>query len=359
MARLLRYVILLSLITVSLPSLAVDVTIDTAAAHAVLDAIGNPRLTREQARRIAAMPQNEGPIRKLHEFGLQVTSSDLADALFDTAHKLPLKRREESYFMLDWMTPKIAVLQKLLDQIDRDPQAFTKNIERRIGSYTPPGARINLHGYVVAAGDGAGYAFGSDDFYLNLVMTDELAMAKSVTTHEMYHSVQGYFSRYRVAANQTDDTSTSCRAVQHLFDDIYREGSAVEVADVSLLDQFKTANGLRQKTDMEDGFKHLDTSADLLEMSIVSLTADRPVPFDEVYRVGFLGHAVLYNIAYAMAHAIALADGPQGLASYIRRPPADFIRRYTTLPAYGKDDQHPSLGQHTIEALALVGRGCP
>lgn len=110
---------------------------------------------------------------------------------------------------------------------------------------------------------------------------------------------------------------------------------------------------------MEDGFKHLDTSADLLEMSVVSLTADRPVPFDEVYRVGFLGHAVLYNIAYAMAHAIALADGPQGLASYIRRPPADFIRRYTTLPAYGKDDQHPSLGQHTIEALALVGRGCP
>jgi hypothetical protein len=343
----------------AMPVFATEVSIDTRAAHAMLDALQNSRLTRTEAERVARMPENQGPIRKLHEFKVNVTEEDLANALYATAHGEPVSKPEEKAFMLDWVKPKIPLLQALLFKIESKPDEFQRMIEKRITAYTPPGASIKLNGYVVAAGDGAGYAFGGTDFYLNLVMVDDFVMAKSVTTHELYHAVQGAFATYREPVAQADDTSTACRAVQHLFVNIYDEGSAVEVADVSLLAQFSTPNGLRQKNDMEDGAKHLATSASLLEMSVASLEATKAVPYDEVYDVGFYGHAILYNVAYAMAHAIAENDGAAGLAAFARRPPSEFIRRYTELPSYGKDKQHPALGRNTLAALDLVGKGCP
>lgn len=351
--------LMLALCLPTMPALATEVSIDTRAAHAMLDALQNPQLNHSEAERVARMPENQGPIRKLHEFKINVTEDDLANALYATAHGEPVSKLEEKAFMLDWVKPKIPTLLALLSKIDNDPEEFQNIIEKRITAYTPPGANIKLDGYVVAAGDGAGYAFGSTDFYLNLVMVDDFAQAKSVMTHELYHAVQGTFAAYRVPVAQADDTSTACRAVQHLFSNVYEEGSAVEVADVSLLAQFSTPNGLRQKIDMEEGAKHLATSASLLEMSIASLMATKAVPYDEVYDVDFYGHAILYNISYAMAHAIVESDGAAGLATYAKRSPAEFIRRYTELSSYGKDRQHPRLGQNTIAALDLVEKGCP
>lgn len=340
-------------------SATVDVVIDTHAAHAVVDALQNANLTMADAERIAHLPANQGPIRKLHEFKINVTEDDLAHALYAAAHGQKVTRREEAAFLLDWIKPKLASANEVLAKIDADPAGFQDAIRKRIAAYTLPDTDVKLSGYVVAVGDGGGYAFGSTDFYLNLVMTDDFAMARSVTTHEMYHAVQGAYTDARVPHGQDEDASTACRAVRRMFDDVYREGSAVEVADVSLMAQFKSPNSLRQKTDMDDGARHMGMSAALLEMSVVALEAKPAVAYDDVYEVGFFGHAILYNISYAMARAIAQADGPGGLARFLNRPAYEFIQRYTELPSYGQDDQHPRLGLHTIAALKAQAKGCP
>lgn len=331
---------------------SVKVVIGTAAAHAVLDALSNPSLTMDEAERVARLPDNQGPIGKLREFRINVNEDDLAHALYATAHGQPVTKREEAAFLLDMMKPKVAGARDILAKMDSDPAAFQDAIRQRIARYAPAGADLELTGHVVAAGDGGGYSFGSTDFYLNLVMTDDFVMARSTTTHEMYHAVQGVYGKARLPFADDKDASTGCRAVRRLFDAVYREGSAVEVADVSLMDQFTTANALRQKTDMIDGRKHLPMSASLLEMSVISLDARDGMAYDDVYGVGFYGHAILYNIAYAMARAIVEADGAAGLASYLQRPASEFIRRYTELPTYGKDDQHPRLGQQTLAAVS-------
>lgn len=329
---------------------SVQVVIDTTAAHAVLDALSNPSLTMDEAERVARLPDNKGPIDKLREFRINVTEDDLAHALYATAHGQPVTKREEAAFLLDMMKPKIAGARDILAKMDSDPAAFQEAIRQRIAQYAPAGADLKLTGHVVAVGDGGGYSFGSTDFYLNLVMTDDFVMARSTTTHEMYHAVQGVYGKARLPFADDSETSSGCRAVRRLFDAVYREGSAVEVADVSLMDQFTTANALRQKTDMSDGRKHLPMSASLLEMSIISLEAKGGMAYDDVYGVGFYGHAILYNIAYAMARSIVEVDGAAGLATYLKRPASEFIRRYTELPAYGKDDQHPRLGPQTVAA---------
>jgi hypothetical protein len=354
---------MLALLLICHSAYAIDITIDTRAAHAVLQALGNPALTHAQALDVASMPQNNAPIRKLAEFNIHTTIDDFAAALEKTAHGEIVSRHEERAFMFDRVFPRRAELNSLLDQIDHDPAAFEGAIRKRIALYMPTGAKIALNEIVVAAGDGGGYTFGSTDFYLNLVMTDDLTAAKIVTTHEMYHAVQGAFATQREGASvaETHDgqaAPAACQSVQRLFNALYEEGSAVEVADVSLNAQLTGPNGSRQRADLEEGASHLEWNVTLLEMSAASFLAKTPVPYDAVYAVGFYGHGALYNVGYAIAKAIVDDRGTAGLGTFLTRPSSDFIRAYTRLASYGKDAQHPPLGPNTIAALELSIEHC-
>ena len=103
-------------------------------------------------------------------------------------------------------------LQRLIDLIEADQDNFQVAIERRIAMFTPPLAGIHLQGYIVAAGDGGGYAFGATDFYLNVGIIDELIVAKNVTTHELYHAIQGAFAKSREAISAN---LKGCRVIVH------------------------------------------------------------------------------------------------------------------------------------------------
>jgi hypothetical protein len=77
-----------------------------------------------------------------------------------------------------------------------------------------------------------------------------------------------------------------------------------------------------------------------------------------MYDVDFLGHGVVYNIAYVMAKAIVAQDGTQGLAMFLKVPTCKFVLRYTQLPSYAADKDHPRLGPHTIAAANRLAHGC-
>ncbi len=338
------------------------VTMNTDSAKAVLDALQNPALSHEASLRIAGMTGNQGIIRKLNEFKIPATAQSFADALYACAHGEKVTDSTQQSFYFDQVKPRSQELLSLLTQIESNPDSFQNAIEHRIALFTPPGADIHLQGYVVAGGDGGGYTFGDTNFYLNIGLVTELAIAKGTTTHELYHAVQGAFAKERgnsaeVPRKTASHSQNSCANVSHLFANLYEEGSATYVEDISLLSGVKTEIGLRMKDDMDDGLKHLRTSASLLEMSVISLNAADPTPYDDVYDVDFLGHGILYNIGYAMAKAIADNDGPQGLAAYLKQPPYRFVGRYTQLPQYGLDKDHPRLGPNTLAAVKQVG-GC-
>jgi hypothetical protein len=229
--------------------------------------------------------------------------------------------------------------------------------------FTPLGSEIRLQGYIVAGGDGGGYAFGDTKFYLNLLFNDDMAVAKTVTTHELYHAVQGAFAnepgRAALAFGQTPShAQRACANTAELFEDIYEEGSAVLVEDPSTMAQSHSESAARQIADINEGMAHLHESAMLLELSVVGLNAAEAVPSDDVYAVGFHGHGVLYDISYGLARAIVENDGPQGLAAFLKQPPYKFALRYTQLPTYGADKDHPKLGPNTVIALNRLASGC-
>lgn len=340
------------------------VSIDTTAATAVLRALNNPMLTRQESLQIAQMTANQGIDRKAREFKVSVTPQDFANALYDSAHGVAATSAAERYFLFDRIKPDAAKTLSLVQTIASDPGGFQQPIETRIALFSPSDRKLELHGYIVAGGDGGGYAFGGTDFYLNIGMMNELLMARTTTAHELYHAVQGAFAKERGALDELPDLSSfdagrqSCMKTRQLFGNLYEEGSAMYVEDGDLLKQAKSSIGKKQEEDLRDGIQHAGWSAALLEMSVISLTATPAMSYDDVYNVDFYGHGALYSLGLLMAQALAEAKGPAGLGMYLSKSPQQFVLAYIALPLYGKDKEHPALGPHTVAAAQQMPDTC-
>jgi len=361
--RIFKPIVIVCFLSVVLPASAITVTVNADAAKAVLQALQNPSLSYDDALKIAQLPGNQGIIRKENEFKVPVTSESFANALVAVAHGQKVTDPDQANFFFDIVKPKAPQLLELVRQIEANPETFQASIEKRIGLFTLPGSDIRLQGYIVAGGDGGGYAFGDTNFYLNLGFTDDIVLAKSATTHELYHAVQGAFAEQRGPAAEPAGLTLSpvkqaCASTARLFASLYEEGTATYVEDISLLPQSHSESATRKLADMTDGLRHIHDSATLLELSVIGLRSANAVPFDDVYDVGFLGHGVLYNIGYVMAKAIVENDGPQGLAAFLKQPPYKFVLRYTQLPAYGMNKDHPKLGLNTIDAANQLANRC-
>lgn len=355
--------ILLEWVVAARSNTGITVTLDTEAARAVLEALQNPALSWQSSLQIAGLPGNQGIVRKLNEFQIPATTQSFAEALYASAHSVAIKDSTEQSFYFKKVKQKRRELSALLHQLEANPVSFQAAIERRIASFTPPDARIHLQGYIVAGGDGGGYAFGDTKFYLNIGFGSEFVIAKGTATHELYHAVQGAFASKREGFVEKQEKAKgqvrqACLNANRLFKNIYEEGSATYVEDISLLSGAQTQAGLRMKEDMTDGLKHIRTSLSLLEMSILSLSAAHPMPYHDVYEVGFYGHGILYNIGYIIAKAIVENDRFQGLAAFLKHPSYRFIVRYTELPKYGVDRDHPRLGPNTLAAASQIASGC-
>ncbi|SEB40322.1 DUF5700 domain-containing putative Zn-dependent protease [Terriglobus roseus] len=346
---------------------AVVVAMNADSATAVLTALENPALSREECLRIAAMPGNQGVIRKSREFGFDTNTQNFADALYASARGIAPKDSLARSYYFDIVKQKTPQIRALIRQINANPDNFQGAIQKRLAPFTPQGTDLPLQGYIVAAGDGGGYAFGGTDFYLNLGNMNDFLSARVTTAHELYHAIQGVFATSRGSFGDLplleglSKTTQACLKTKQLFSNLYEEGSAVYVqgSGPSELDNGTSEIANRQKADLEDGIRYARANASLLEMSVISLNAPEAMPYDDVYRVDFFGHGFLYSTAYLMAKAIVDQDGPGGLSALLELPPEQFILRYTQLRAYGKGNDHPKLGSNTIQAARSLPKVCP
>lgn len=335
---------------------SVSITIRADAARASLDALNSPDLSREEALKVANMAGNQAAIRKLHEFKLSTTTDDFANALYAAAHNQKVTTRNEKAVLFDLVKPKTAEIGKVVDEIVSNPDAFQDPIQRRIQRFSPQNANIRLKGEILAAGDGAGYTFGATDFYVNLGVVHNLPFIAMVTTHELYHAVQGAYADKRKAPG---DDAPGCRDIAHLFANLYEEGSANFVEDIPRILDLQDDALKQAKEDFATGLKEAQGNARLLELSVSSLeAAPKAVPYDEVYAAGFFGHGPLYSIGYVMVRDIEQQDGDQAVIDMLQKPPYTLILRYIQLQKYGKAKDHPTLYPNTIAAAQRLAEGC-
>ena len=365
--RMVRPKLLLALLTLlacGANICAAQVTIDSASARAVLKAVQDAQLTSEQAREVCSMPGNQGLVRKENSYGRKATTESCADALLAAAQGKAADRAFK--FNFKSIKPRASELTALLDRIEANPATFQQWVTTRVNQFSPQNSQVAISGYLVVGGASGGFAFGTPEFYLNLAYFDDFDVARVVMAHELYHAVQGaYAPRQKAwwaekdAENGPDRAlAQQCSTTNDYFDALYQEGTASYVGDPLLLRDAKGAAANKMVTEMEEGLAHLGNSLTLLELSITGLNAPDPVPFDQVYALGFYVPETEYKLGYLMTKAITSEHGDQAITTLLRQPPYDFTNAYISLPKYGKDDDHPKLGPNTIAAMKRLQAGC-
>ncbi len=345
------------------PILSQQVSIDTTSARAVVRALHDPHLTHENAMEIAKLTGNQGMIKKMLELKEAETDEQFAGALVAAAHDQAAGSPQEEHYNFAAVKASTPAISLLLDQLEH---GLERDIRDRIRPYTAKPEALSIHGFVVAGGDGGGYAFDGSDFYLNIAVNDDIEMVEQTLIHEAFHGVQGavyHEDTDHWAAERTKPKDSVrgklCSNFAKLFVDMRNEGTAMYVSTDEMLKDATGPNGKRIYGEYLYANKHLPDSAGLLEISIASLQATHPVPYRLVYGIDFFGRGIVYYISSAMTGAIVEEDGPGALAEVIQQPGYEFVLRYTRLKSYGKDDTHPRLGENTVRAAQLLHDGCP
>jgi len=348
-------------------ALAMGVRLDTASAKAILGALQNPELARPDALGIAALPGNQGLIRKAISYHIPATTEAFADALVASAHGAALDTPMAKYLGFDRLKLNTGALTALMARIETHPKDFESWVVERVGLFSPADAAVNIDGYLVVGGTSGGFAFGEPKFYLNLNYFSEFDPAKMVLAHELYHAVQAVYSvdsddkwlkpESPTAAGRAHQQM--CANLSNLFSNLYQEGTASYVGDPLLIGVETGPLARKTREEFQNSLNNLGAHVTLLELSVVGLEASKPVPYDDVYALGFYVPEPLYGVGYVMAKAIATDEGAQALAGFLKRPGYAFTQHYMMLPRYGQDREHPKLGPHTAEAVQLLASGCP
>jgi hypothetical protein len=356
--------ILLAVVTAlsATPLLGQNITVDTASARAVLQALRDPDLTYNQAMAVAKLEGNQGMIHEMRDLGEADTDEQFVRALVAAAHGQPAGSAVERAYNFTGVKNAAPAIGLLLNRIE---SSFEKEVRERIRPFSPKPDTISLRGFVVAGGDGGGYAFGGADFYLNLLNSDDLLYARQTMIHEAFHGVQGATFREDTDHWSKQNAQSAhlalgkfCSNSAELFKDLKDEGTAMFVGSDEALKDDNGVTGKRIYAEYEYYNSHLPDSTGLLELSVASLQAPRPVPFKTVYSVDFWGKGVAYYIGNAMTRAIEEEDGPAAVAQALQQPGYEFVLRYTRLKSYGRDNAHPRLGDNTVRAAQALHDGC-
>ena len=328
---------------------ALTVTVDASATKAVLEALGNPALTMGQALRVAALPGNQGLIRKARSYGRPGTDELFAQALVAAA------RRDDTApdpgrFRFAPVRDRAAQIEATLAKLEDPAANLLAGVKARIAEYTPPAARGHVTGYLIVGGTSGGFAFGDPEFFLNLERFPSAPLATTIMQHELFHAVQG-------VARKANGTDTACVAkiphgeeLSKLFAALETEGSASLVGDVGEMPAGidKESDDARRKA--RRNVELVDSSITLLELSVHALDTGAKVSYDDIYALGFYGDEVLYGLGYVMARAIAAEEGNAAIAALTGRPGALFVQRYRNLKGYGKSEKVPALHAGTLQA---------
>jgi hypothetical protein len=337
----------------------VTASIDLGAATAVVEALSNPRLTMDDALKVARLPGNQGLTRKARSYGRTATDELFAKALVAAAQQ-DAKAVDTSGFQFGTVRGKTAQTKRAIAAF-RDPKlSLVDKVKARIALFTPANVSGTVTGYVVAGGTSGGFAFGEPQFYLNIDRYPSAALASTIMSHELFHAVQALAqSQAKVSPDAVKCIAAMPNAsdVASFFDSLSAEGTASYVGDVLALPSPGVDEpAAKERARFARNVGMVGRSITQLELSIHGLTTGAAVSPDEIYELGFYGDEAMYALGYVMARAIAKEEGNAAIGALIGQSGAAIVNRYVHLRGYAKSEDMPELKPHTIDWAAKLSR---
>jgi hypothetical protein len=330
----------------------ITVTVDTNATKEVVKAVLNPALAMADALRIAALPGNQGLIRKARAYGRPGTDALFASALLAAAHHDD-GAADPGKFHFGRVRDNAAQIQAVLAQLEDPASNLLGSVRARIAAFTPSGLDGHVTGYLIVGGTSGGFAFGGPAFFLNLDRFASAPLATTVMQHELFHAVQGIA---RTALDASTSGAACMAKIAHsdelaqLFAALEMEGSASLVGDIAAVPAGLDAATDEARKKARRNVDMVGRSVTLLELSAHGIGTGAQVGYDKIYELGFYGDEVLYALGYVMARAIAAEEGNGAIAALTGRPGALFVQRYRNLKGYGKSDAVPVLFPETLRS---------
>jgi hypothetical protein len=303
-----------------------------------------------EALRIAALPGNQGLIRKARSYGRPGTDELFAKALVAAAQRDDTAE-DSGKFRFGPVREHAAQIRATLAKLEDPASNLLARVKARIAEFTPPSLNGHVTGYLIVDGTSGGFAFGGPEFFLNLDRFPSAALAATIMEHELFHAIQG------IARASSPPADAACLAkiphseeLSRLFMSLEMEGSASLVGDVPAIPA-----GIDEESDKvrKQTLRRIDQvgqSITLLELSTHGLRTGAQVSYGDIYALGFYGDEVLYTLGYVMARAIAAEEGKGAIAALTGRPGALFVQRYRKLKGYGKSEDVPVLFPATLQA---------
>lgn len=351
LGRMIVGIVVAALVATAANAADTALVIDSSAAKATLDALGNAELTLDQARTVARLPGNQGLIRKAISYGRKADETSFANALVAAAHGDD-GAPDPSRFQFALVRRHAAALRKTMAALEDPANGLIENARRRIALFTPANVTATISGYLVVGGTSGGFAFGDPSFFLNLDYFPDAALAATVLQHEMYHAVQGAARPTPAVTDARRQCLTRVGMPAHmddLFDSLWVEGTASAVGDVLALPRDATGIVGEERKKVQLNVNRVSRSVTLMELSTHAV-ATEALDFDSIYELGFYGDEILYALGFVMAKAIEKEQGPAAIAELSRiSSGAVFIDRYRQLAAYGKEPGAPALGPKTLD----------
>lgn len=337
-----------------------ELELDTAGAHAVIEALAKPGLTLDEAKGVAALPANQQLIRKVGSFGTDIPAGTFESELVAVAHGQTPANERFGFSRVKSDLPKVA---ETLAALEANRVADSRWILERVQQFSPPGPSLKLKGWIIAGGNSTGFAFGGPEFYLKINdFVGAPDYLRLVMAHELYHAVQGAAMTAGKRTLPFDDVDLDrvkskpqrdYHAVNMLLTQLMTEGIASYVGDPTL--STSEARLARQERDRIRNMERLPRRMPtLLDMALLSITDAKPLSSEDVYSVGFYADQPLYYLGYSMAKAIAAKKGSARLGELALGDGCAFGREYLAFTA--ADASLPKLGERSA---AIIGSACP
>lgn len=331
---------------------AVTVKVDTDSIKAVLGAVVNPGLTMAEALRIAALPGNQGLIRKARSYGRPGTDELFAKALMAAAHHDDAAADPGGFYFRP-VRDRAARIKATLAKLEDPAADLLRSVKARIAEFTPSNLSGHVTGYLIVGGTSGGFAFDEPAFFLNLDRFPSATLATTLVQHELFHAVQ---SIARTSGN-TPAVDAACMAkipnskeLGQLFAALETEGSASLAGDVAAMPAGIDEASDKARKEVRRNIALVGRSITILELSTHGLKTGAQVSYDDIYALGFYDDEMLYGLGYVMARAIAAEEGKGAIAELTGRPGALFVQRYRKLKSYGKSDTVPILYAETVRS---------
>jgi hypothetical protein len=312
------------------------ITIDYQAAEEFIRLTDSKKVSDEELCRFASLYGNKLLIQKVS------TSTGGTEQIFiKTLKEMITTGRVNGADPYQWVKVKTELpnTKKLIARIKLNQHALTKEIEDRIGAYTPSELPAQeLRACLLLGGTATGFVIGDDGAFcvaLQYFGTDFEGL-KAVMVHELYHAVQqaGQNLRKKVSS---DKVPYNTKATYFLIYNLWAEGTAENLGDVSMIPN----PGTYSKKQLENRRKNdarLLVNFRLIDMMLYKLYTDTNARYAAVYDIGFspVYEELGYSVGAEITRKLEQFSGKAVLANMVVQDPLDFITTYIKLY-----QQHP------------------